>query len=80
VIIRMTEADTVVKQGLLLMTIFVSLAITFVMLIAAKQILKFLGESGNKVLLRLMGLIVMAIAVELFFSGLTPYVKAMLGK
>ncbi len=78
VIIRMTEADTVVKQGLLLVTIFVSLAITFVMLIAAKQILKFLGESGNKVLLRLMGLIVMAIAVELFFSGLTPYVRGML--
>ncbi len=80
VILRMTEADTVVKQGLLLLVIVVTLAITFAMLISAKSILRFLGESGNKVLLRLMGLIVMAIAVELFFSGLTPYVKAMVGK
>lgn len=80
VILRMTEADTMLKQGLLLLVIVVTLAITFVMLIGAKSILRFLGESGNKVLLRLMGLIVMAIAVELFFSGLTPYVKAMVGK
>lgn len=80
VILRMTEADDSIKQGLLLLTIIVTLGITFFMLIAAKQILRFLGDSGNKVLLRLMGLIVMAIAVELFFSGLTPYVKAMLVK
>jgi multiple antibiotic resistance protein len=80
VILRMTEADTMLKQGLLLLVIILTLMITFVMLIGAKSILRFLGESGNKVLLRLMGLIVMAIAVELFFSGLTPYVKAMVGK
>ena len=79
-IIRMADADTTLKQGLLTLVIVLTLAITFVMLIGAKSILKFLGESGNKVLLRLMGLIVMAIAVELFFSGLTPYVKAMLGR
>lgn len=78
VILRMTEADTTMKQGILLLVIVLALAITFLMLIGAKQILRFLGESGNKVLLRLMGLIVMAIAVELFFSGLTPYVKEML--
>lgn len=78
VIIRMTEADSALKQGTLLLTIVLALVITFLMLIGAKQILRFLGESGNKVLLRLMGLIVMAIAVELFFSGLTPYVKAMM--
>ncbi|MFT3878872.1 MAG: MarC family protein [Gemmatales bacterium] len=80
VIIRMTDADSAVKQGLLTLVIIVTLVITFIMLIGAKSILKFLGESGNKVLLRLMGLIVMAIAVELFFSGLTPYVKAILAK
>lgn len=80
VILRMTEADSSLKKGMLLLTIVVALAISFLMLVAAKSILRFLGESGNKVLLRLMGLIVMAIAVELFFSGLTPYVKAMLAK
>ena len=80
VIIRMSESDTVTKQGIVLLTIVLALGITFLMLVGAKSILRFLGDSGNKVLLRLMGLIVMAIAVELFFSGLTPYVKAMLAE
>jgi multiple antibiotic resistance protein len=31
-----------------------------------------MGETGNNVLMRLMGLIVMVIAVEFFFSGLKP--------
>ena len=31
-----------------------------------------------KIMMKLMGLIVMVIAVEFFFSGITPYVKAML--
>jgi multiple antibiotic resistance protein len=80
VIIRMSESDTILKQATVLLTIVVALGITFLMLVGAKSILRFLGDSGNKVLLRLMGLIVMAIAVELFFSGLTPYVKAMMQK
>lgn len=80
VILRMAEADDPIKQGMITLMIILALGITLIMLIGAKSILRFLGESGNKVLLRLMGLIVMAIAVELFFSGLTPYVKAMLGK
>ena len=80
VILRMAEADDPIKQGLITLMIILALGITLIMLIGAKSILRFLGESGNKVLLRLMGLIVMAIAVELFFSGLTPYVKAMLAK
>lgn len=80
VILRMAQATTPLEQALLTLVIVAALAITFLMLVGAKTILKFLGESGNKVLLRLMGLIVMAIAVELFFEGLTPYVKAMLAK
>lgn len=80
VILRMADAETALKQGLITLVIILALLITFIMLIGAKSILRFLGESGNKVLLRMMGLIVMAIAVELFFSGLTPYIKAMLSK
>lgn len=80
VILRMADAETALKQGLITLVIILALLITFLMLIGAKSILRFLGESGNKVLLRMMGLIVMAIAVELFFSGLTPYIKAMLSK
>jgi multiple antibiotic resistance protein len=47
-------------------------------LLGGRKIVKFLGDSGNKVLMRIMGLIVMVIAVEFLFSGLTPLVREML--
>ena len=40
----------------------------------SSRIIKLLGETGNNVMMRLMGLIVMVIAVEFFFSGLKPIV------
>jgi len=53
-------------------------AFTYFLLLGARQVTHLIGENGNKVMLRLMGLIVMVIAVEFFFSGLTPIVRAML--
>ena len=52
--------------------------LTYLLLIGAKQVTHVIGENGNKVMLRLMGLIVMVIAVEFFFAGLTPIVRKML--
>ncbi len=47
-------------------------------LLGGRQVMRFLGENGNKVLMRIMGLIVLVIAVEFLFSGLTPLVRTML--
>jgi multiple antibiotic resistance protein len=52
--------------------------LTFLIFWSATKIMKFLGETGNKVMMRLMGLIVMVIAVELFFSGLRPILREIL--
>jgi multiple antibiotic resistance protein len=54
------------------------MAVTLALLLAARRVARVLGDSGNRVLLRLMGLITMVIAVELFFGGLTPIVQRML--
>jgi putative amino acid transporter len=58
------------------MVIAVAVVITLVYLIlrSSSRIIKILGETGNNVMMRLMGLIVMVIAVEFFFSGLKPIV------
>ena len=40
--------------------------------VASTQLLKILGETGNNVMMRLMGLILMVIAVECFISGIRP--------
>jgi multiple antibiotic resistance protein len=78
VILLMNETSGVLaSQIALLAAIFAVLALTFLFLIGARQVMHALGSSGNKILLRLMGLIVMAIAVEFFFSGLRPIVQSL---
>ena len=57
--------------------ILAGFALTLICLIGAKKVMAFLGNSGNKVLMRLMGLIVMVIAVEFFFAGLRPLVPGL---
>lgn len=63
---------------ILTLSVLVACILNFIILVFSAQILKFLGSSGNKVFFRLMGLILMMIAVEYFFNGLTYYVQIML--
>jgi multiple antibiotic resistance protein len=78
VIVLMNETTGLIEKEIaLLLAITAVLAITFLFLIGARQVMHALGHSGNKVLLRVMGLIVMAIAVEFFFNGLRPIVQGM---
>lgn len=58
--------------------IILLMGIMLASLLGGRQVMKFLGENGNKVLMRIMGLIVMVIAVEFLFNGLTPIVRKML--
>jgi multiple antibiotic resistance protein len=77
-IILMEGSETVIKKVILIAVIFVVLLLTYLILIGASKITDKLGETGNKVMMRLMGLIVMVIAVEFFFSGLKPIILSML--
>ena len=62
----------------LVASIFVVMLLTYLILFSSTKIIKVLGETGNNVMMRLMGLIVMVIAVEFFFSGLKPIVAEMM--
>ena len=44
----------------------------FLILRASTRLVNILGETGNNVMMRLMGLILMVIAVECFVSGMKP--------
>ncbi len=77
-IILMESSDTVVKKIILITVIFLVLLLTYFILRGASKITDKLGETGNKVMMRLMGLIVMVIAVEFFFSGLKPIILNMI--
>ncbi len=73
-IVLMEDASHIGMVAVLFASIFVVLLLTYLILISSSKIIKFLGETGNNVMMRLMGLIVMVIAVEFFFSGLKPII------
>jgi multiple antibiotic resistance protein len=77
-IVMMQDADTLAKKAVLIGMMVLILAITYAVLSASAILSKMLGETGNKVMLRLMGLIVMVIAVEFFLSGLRPILADLL--
>ncbi len=77
-IILMEDSDTIIKKIILITVIFLVLLLTYFILRGASKITDKLGETGNKVMMRLMGLIVMVIAVEFFFSGLKPIIMNMI--
>ena len=71
-IILMEDAANIPQKIMLIVIIALVLLLTYFILVGASKIIDKLGETGNKVMMRLMGLIVMVIAVEFFFSGLKP--------
>lgn len=73
-IVLMEDSPTVEKKLILFGSIFSVILINYLVMYASSTITKLLGQTGNNVLMRLMGLIVMVIAVEFFFAGLKPIV------
>ena len=76
-IVLMEDARTFTYKIILIAAISLVILLTYVILYSSSRILKALGETGNNVMMRIMGLIVMVIAVEFFFSGLKPIVAEM---
>ena len=77
-ILLMNESKSAMQSGIVLGIIILIMLLTYALLMGSKQVTHLIGENGNKVMLRLMGLIVMVIAVEFFFNGLTPIIREML--
>lgn len=77
-IVLMEDAASLNFKLVLVSVMLLVCLITFLVLWSANKISKYLGETGNKIMMRLMGLIVMVIAVEFFFSGLKPILIAIL--
>lgn len=71
-IMLMDDASTFTLKGTLSGIIALVYFITFLILQASTRLVRILGETGNNVMMRLMGLILMVIAVECFVSGLKP--------
>ncbi|HLO90660.1 MAG: MarC family protein [Chloroflexota bacterium] len=77
-IVLMEDSGTFELKFLLIATIVVTLLITWIVLLSSGKLLSLIGPTGNKIMMKLMGLIMMVIAVEFFFAGLKPIIIDML--
>ncbi len=73
-IVLMEDANSLAKQIVLIGSIFLIILLTYIILYSSSKLTKLLGETGINVMMRIMGLIVMVIAVEFLFSGLKPLI------
>ena len=71
-IILMSDATTWELKTTLIITIIVVYFISYVILCLSTKLVRIIGETGNNVMMRLMGLILMVIAVECFVGGIKP--------
>lgn len=73
-IVLMEDSNTLELKIILFTAIFLVILLNFIILSSSSKILRIIGDTGKNVMMRLMGLIVMVIAVEFFFSGLKPII------
>ncbi len=71
-IVLMEDAETLFKKVLLISIILFVFLLTGCILRASTKLVKWMGDTGNNVMMRLMGLILMVLAVECFVSGAKP--------
>lgn len=77
-IVLMEDAKDIIQIITLIAVIGIVFMLTYLTLRASTRLLKIIGETGNNVMMRLMGLILMVIAVECFFSGLGTIISELL--
>ncbi len=77
-IVLMEDAQTPLYAVGLVAVIAAVFLITYLILKASTRLVEIIGETGNNVMMRLMGLILMVIAIECFVSGVRPIVMEMM--
>lgn len=78
-IVLMEDAVTPLYVAGLIGVIATVFLITYLILKASTRLVEIIGETGNNVMMRLMGLILMVIAIECFVSGLKPIIQGIIG-
>lgn len=79
-IVLMEDAATIPHKIAFVAAVVVVLIICYVIFAFSTKIVRFLGETGINVMLRLMGLIIMVIAVEFFLAGIRPFINSFIAQ
>jgi multiple antibiotic resistance protein len=74
-ILLMEQSKTIAEKIIIVITMLAVCLLMLITLRGGSALARFLGDTGMKVMMRIMGLILMVIAVEFFFSGLKPILQ-----
>jgi multiple antibiotic resistance protein len=75
VIVLMSKADTLLKGLHVISSIVIVLALTYIILIYSRFLLRFLGSIGIRVISRIMGLFLLALACQFIIDGVLEVMK-----
>jgi multiple antibiotic resistance protein len=73
VMVLVGESHSVWQQAVIYATILLTSFLAFMILAGADGVRKYLGETGIRILMRLMGLLLVALAVQFIVNGLTDF-------
>jgi multiple antibiotic resistance protein len=76
-IVLMQDAQSINLKVVLFLVMAAICVVTMIALMGAGKFTKLLGDTGIKIMTRLMGLIIMVIAIEFFVAGLGPIIRRM---
>lgn len=79
-IIMKQKANGIMMNVAFYSAILLVFLLTYLFLLSGQRITRMIGPSGTKVFMKIMGIIVMMVAVELFFAGLQVYVQNMIAR
>lgn len=80
VMVLRAEAETTLAVGTVAVAVLLILVLTGVILWTADQVLLRIGQTGMRIVEKLMGLLVTVIAVQLIMNGMAPYLRQVLGE
>jgi len=72
------QAESTVHYGILLAAILITLMVTYLVFRGADRLAVRLGATGMRIIQRIMGIILMVIAVQFIINGVTPILTAIL--
>jgi multiple antibiotic resistance protein len=73
VMVLVGESHTVWQHAVVYATIILTAYISYLILAGADRVRRYLGETGIRILMRLMGLLLVALAVQFVANGLTDF-------
>jgi len=73
VMVLVGEAHALWQHGVIYATILLTAFISYLVLAGADRVRGYLGETGIRILMRLMGLLLVALAVQFVANGLTDF-------